>query len=103
MTYQDQIHQEYIFLKKLHRQFRGFVRTLAIIHATVKEMKAMLEESNKKAAIFWAEFRRDFPEVELDEIAWRNVVYGYNSATVTPDTSAGDDRRFEVVEAKVTS
>jgi hypothetical protein len=89
-------------VKQLYREVCGFVRTLAEIRETLDRILADLDGSNKKSAIFWAEFRRDFPEVELDEIAWRNVVYGYNSATVTSDTrdtSAGDNQRLPAIES----
>ena len=62
------------------------MRTLSEIRETVERMHAMLHEMNKDSAIFWAEFKRDFPEVKLDEIAWRKVVYGDNSPTLMPDT-----------------
>ena len=85
---QDEIHRVYLMAKKLYREFRKLAEMLSEIRETVERILATLEESNKKSAVFWAEFKRDFPEIKLDEVKWRSVVYGDNSPTRTSDAGA---------------
>jgi len=60
-------------VKKLYRQFRGFERTLVTIRETVDRINAILDESNKKSEAFWTEFKRDFPEMKLDEVKTQDI------------------------------
>ena len=59
--------------KKLYRKFRGFERTLATIRETVDQINAILDESNKKSDAFWTAFKRDFPEMKLDEVNTQDI------------------------------
>ena len=51
------------------------MKTQSEIRETVERMSAMLHQMNKDSAIFWAEFKRDFPEVKLDEDALMRLTY----------------------------
>ncbi len=48
---QEEIHRSYLMAKQLYREFRGFVKTLADIRETVKQMLTTLDESNKKSNV----------------------------------------------------
>jgi len=48
------------------REVRAWVKTAAEMRETVERMGAMLDESHKKSVVFWAEYKRDFPEMKID-------------------------------------
>ncbi|OGR93086.1 MAG: hypothetical protein A2992_08750 [Elusimicrobia bacterium RIFCSPLOWO2_01_FULL_59_12] len=59
--------------RKLYRPFRGFARTFAIIRETADRMNAILDGSNKKSDAFWPEFKRGFPEMQLDDVKTQDI------------------------------
>ena len=65
---QDEIHRMYLMARKLYREFRKLAELLSIVRETVERMSAILHESNKNSDAFWAEFKRDYPELKLVEV-----------------------------------
>ena len=57
----------------MYGEIQRFIKMVAEIRETVQRMLATLEESNRKSVIFWIEFKRDFPEVKLDEDAFMRL------------------------------
>jgi hypothetical protein len=88
---QDEIHQRYLILKWMHREIQRFTTMADEMGETVERILATLEESNRKSAVFWAEFKKDFPEVKLDERAYHNVVCSSASRC---------EHQVEMIEAK---
>jgi hypothetical protein len=70
---EDEAHLNYLLMKKLYRQFQGFVQTLADIRETVGRINAMLDKMNKESDVFWTEFKRDFPEMKLDVVKTQDI------------------------------
>ncbi len=85
-------------VKQLYREFRGIVSTLAEIRDTVERILATLDEMNKKSEVFWAEFKRDFPET------WEQMNVGIQRLpTIEPLAGPPMCSGGEVVEVKLAS
>lgn len=74
VSLRDEIHRSNVLAKRVHRELDNLITIIFEIRDDLKQMHATLDASNRNSATFWTKFKRDFPEVELDERAYHNIV-----------------------------